>query len=89
MDHKDLFHTIAARLRNRGAPTSFQLAPKAKGKQGTNEALKLAEAGTRKEVIDEPDLTIIPKFNITGAQLSQMTQKITYQSICSHKSIQH
>ena len=89
VDHKDLFRAIAARLRNRGAPTSFQLAPKAKGKQGTNEALKLAEVGTHKEVIDEPDLTIIPKFNITGAQLSQMTQKIAYQSICSHKSVQH
>jgi hypothetical protein len=43
---------------------------------GTKEALKLAEAGTQKEVLDEPNLTIVPKFNITGVQLSVMTQKV-------------
>jgi hypothetical protein len=56
------------------------------GELGTKEAIKLAEAGTQKEVVDEPNLTIVPKFNITGVQLSVMTQKIAYQSICSHKS---
>ncbi|KIM81883.1 hypothetical protein PILCRDRAFT_71572 [Piloderma croceum F 1598] len=88
VEHKVLFRAIAANLRNRGAPTSFQAVPKASRELGTKEALKLAEAGTQKEVLDEPDLTVIPKFNITGAQLSVMTQKAAYQSICDRKSDQ-
>jgi hypothetical protein len=88
VEHKQLFHAIAARLRNRGAQTSIQLVPRTADNQGTREALRLAKAGTYKETIDEPDLTIIPKFDITGAQLSAMTQRIAYWSICNHKPIQ-
>jgi len=86
IDHRDLFRAIAARLRDRGAPTSLQLTPKTANERGTKEALELAKAGTLKEVLDKPDLTIIPKFNITGAQLSKMMQKIAYQGICNHKT---
>jgi exonuclease III len=85
VEHKDLFRAIAARLRNRGASTSLQQTPKAANELGTKEACELAKAGTHKEVLDEPDLTIIPKFNITGAQLSKMTQKVAYRNICDHK----
>ena len=86
IDHKDLFWAIAARLRNRSAPTSLRLTPKTANELGTKKALELARAGTLREVSDEPNLTIIPKFNITGAQLSKMTQKIVYQGICDHKA---
>src|SRR5258705_7100828 len=65
VEHKDLFRVIAANLRNRGTPTSFQTTSKTSGELGIKEALNLAETGTQKEVSDEPDLTIVPKFNMT------------------------
>ncbi|KIM82536.1 hypothetical protein PILCRDRAFT_44237, partial [Piloderma croceum F 1598] len=48
-------------------------------------AQDLAQQGTEKDFIDEPDLTINPRFNLTGAQLSLITQKLAYAGICNHK----
>ena len=47
----------------------------------------LAKEGATKTIPDEPDLNIDPKFNLTGAQLSELTQALAYNGICKHKSL--
>ncbi|KIM77600.1 hypothetical protein PILCRDRAFT_76558, partial [Piloderma croceum F 1598] len=49
-------------------------------------ASNLAVLGTTRENPDEPDLSIDPRFNLTGTQLSLITQKLAYMGICNHKS---
>ena len=86
IEHKNLYRAIVASLRSRGAPTSFQLVPQKKNDNGTLQALKLADQGTQKDQLDEPDLQIDPRFNLTGAQLSALTQRLAYQGICGTKA---
>jgi hypothetical protein len=85
IDYKDLFRALAAKLRSRGGPTKFLHIDKASGDAGSLNAQNLAQQGTEKDLVDEPDLTIDPRFNLTGAQLSLITQKLAYAGICNHK----
>ncbi|KZP23145.1 hypothetical protein FIBSPDRAFT_952218 [Athelia psychrophila] len=52
---------------------------------GNKEADKLEGEGTLREIFSELDLRIKNKFNITGGQLSKMTQAIVYQGIKENK----
>jgi hypothetical protein len=85
-EYKNLFCALAAKLRSRGAPTSFHLSPKNLDNPSSQSASDLAKLGTTKDNLDEPDLSIDPRFNLTGAQLSLTTQKLAYIGICKHKS---
>ena len=49
----------------------------------------LAKKGTTKTIQDEPDLNIDPKFNLTGAQLSELTQALAYTGICKQKFLKY
>ena len=84
--YKNLFCALAVKLRSRGAPTSFLLISKESDDPNPQKASDLALLGTTKENPDEPNLSIDPRFNLTGAQLSLITQKIAYTGICNHKS---
>ena len=86
IDYKDLFHALAAKLRSRGAPTSFLLTSKNTNSSNPLRVSDLAMKGTTREIPNEPDLTIDPRFNLTRAQLSLITQKLAYMGICTHKS---
>lgn len=55
--------------------------------KGNKEAKALARgaADRQTKVYDEPDLTIIPRFNLTSTQLSKLTQVLAYQGIYEQK----
>ena len=67
-------------LRARVAKTTLQAKGGTRESEGTREAKKLAEeAATRRtDIFDEPNLSIDPKFDLTGAQLSSLTQASAY-----------
>ena len=69
----------------------FQRASGPNMQPGNREARKLAlEAASRKdEIFDEPITEIDPRFNLTGAQLSKMTQTLAYQGICETKKCRY
>jgi len=79
--NKKFFRAIAAHLRKRGAVTTFQWVKGHGDDEGNIGADELAGQGARKDTADELDLTIPPEFNLTGAQLSKITQKLAYQGI--------
>ena len=53
---------------------------------GHTEAKNLAMEGAAKALYDEPNLKINLNFNLTGAQLTNMTQALTYKGICKTKA---
>ena len=73
----------------RTALTIFQQAKSSGNLRGSKEAYALAKEGTYKEAYDEPDLSIEPKFNLTGAQLSELSQALAYEGICKQKTIKY
>ena len=87
--YKDIFKATAAALRKRTAPTTFQQAKSSGNLRGSKEAYVLAKEGTYKETYDEPDLSIEPKFDLTGAQLSELSQALTYEGICEQKTLKY
>ena len=87
--NKPIIQAIAASLRNRGGPTYFVQMTNENMDAGCTEAKNLAVEGAEKELYDEPDLEINPKFNLTGAQLTCMTQALAYRGICEMKVIRN
>ncbi|KZP11171.1 ribonuclease H-like protein [Athelia psychrophila] len=79
--NRDIFRAIVALLRERSAPTRFKWVKGHSGILGNEEADVLAGAGALMNTFSELDLRIKNKFNLTGAQLSKMTQAIAYQGI--------
>ena len=88
IDYKDLFRTLAAKLKSIGGPTKFLHIDKVSEDACSLNAQNLAQQGTKKDLVDEPDLTIDPHFNLTWAQLSLITQKLAYAGICNHKKVE-
>ena len=69
----------------------FQRASGLNTQPGNREARKLPlEAASREDkIFDEPITEINPRFNLTGAQLSKMTQTLAYQGICKIKKLRY
>jgi len=87
--HKDIFKATAAELQMRTAPTTFQQAKSSRNLRGSKEAYALAKEGTYKETYDEPDLSIEPKFDLAGAQLSEISQALAYEGICEQRTLKY
>ena len=49
----------------------------------------LEAASHEDEIFDELITEINPRFNLTGAQLSKMTQTLAYQGICEMKKLRY
>jgi ribonuclease HI len=81
----DAFRAAAALLRIRTAPTAFEWVKGHSGEEGNEKADRLAEIGAKKDVPDNIDLSIPPRFDIQGAKMSALTQRIAYQGIMSHR----
>lgn len=79
--NKEFFMALAALLRERGAPTMFKWIKGHAGIEGNEGADKLAGEGAWKEEVDQIDLEIKDKFNLSGAQLSKITQALAYKGI--------
>lgn len=80
--NKKLFQAAAAALHKRGAPTTFIWIKGHSGEEGNKRANKLADEGVRKDVLDEPDVSINPAFSLTRVTLFKLTQATTYVRIC-------
>ena len=89
--NKDLYKSTVAALHQRLTPMTFQRASGPNTQPGNREARKLVlEAASREdEIFDKPITEIDPMFNLTGAQLSKMTQMLAYQGICETKKLRY
>lgn len=76
--NKEIIKPIVSHLRARGAITTFA---KATNPMALENAITLAQHGPNKVSYDAVDLTPDPKFNLTGAQLSEMSQALIYKGI--------
>ena len=80
---------IVAALRIRTAPTTFQWIERHCKMKGNKKANVLAKEGVVKIIPDELDLNIDPKLNLTGAQLSELSQALAYKGICKQKHLKY
>ena len=53
---------------------------------GYDKARNLEKQGATKEVYNEPNLNVHPNFNLTGVQLTTITQSLAYKGICELKA---
>lgn len=72
-------------LKRRTATTHFKWVKGHNGNQGNEESDALAKRGAEKEIPDEIDLTIPMEYDLQGAKMSTITQKIAYQGIMKQK----
>jgi hypothetical protein len=84
--NKGILKVIIAALRNRGGTTCFWKLAKENTEDGHQEAKDLTRQGATKELYDEPNLEIHPKFDLTRAQLAVMSQSLAYKGICERKN---
>jgi len=76
--NKEFIKPIVSHIRARGAITTFT---RTKGQPEAEEANTLANEGLHKIQYDNLDLSPNKKFNLSGAQLSTMSQAVAYQGI--------
>jgi ribonuclease HI len=88
VDNKELFQAAAYQLRIRSAKTSFEWVKGHSGVPGNEAADQAAAAGTLKPTPDELDLTVPDAFNIQGAKLRTLTQKLAYRAITLNQKYQ-
>ncbi|KAK0233990.1 hypothetical protein IW262DRAFT_1246588, partial [Armillaria fumosa] len=79
--NSDLIKATVAALRERETDTTFQWVKKHDDHQTTAEAARLAREGALKPSEEAFTPKINPKLRITGALLSNMTQKLAYKAI--------
>ncbi|EJF63491.1 hypothetical protein DICSQDRAFT_55889 [Dichomitus squalens LYAD-421 SS1] len=80
-----LIRAIYAKIRERKARTAIKLVKSQDGHIGSQNAKKLAREGAKKMVADVVPTTVDPKWVVSGASLSAMTQKLAYHVIRTRK----
>jgi hypothetical protein len=78
VQNREFIMPIVSHMRARGAITTFT---RDQGQAGNDNANKLAKDGIQRTSYNHLDLALNNKFNLTGAQLSTMSQAMVYQGI--------
>ncbi|KAG1762117.1 hypothetical protein EDD22DRAFT_979909 [Suillus occidentalis] len=81
IDNAELFQATAYHLRRRQAPTSFQWT---KGHNGT-----IALTGAVRQTTDTIDTYVPRNFEVQGARLQEITQKLAYKAIMNKSHLEY
>lgn len=84
-----IIRAVTARLRKRSARTTLQWIGKKKLGPENHEARKIAQSALSNNEIDTPDTSIPKGFNLTGAELSTLSQASAYAAIRELKNTKH
>jgi ribonuclease HI/exonuclease III len=80
-DNSTEWRALAYQLRKRSATTSFKWQKGHAGDEGNEEADKRATEGLGKPVPDQIDLEVPSGWNVPGAKLQAMTQRLAYKAV--------
>ncbi|KAK7683569.1 hypothetical protein QCA50_013407 [Cerrena zonata] len=81
LENADLIRAVIAHLRKRSAITTLRWTSKNKLTNENKAAKQLAKNGMSSTPIETIDITIPESFNLTGAELAQITQASAYGAI--------
>ncbi|KAI0056160.1 ribonuclease H-like protein [Artomyces pyxidatus] len=84
-----LFRVAVALLRQRSAPTGFKWVKGHSGVIGNENSDERAGVGAARETEDPIDTEIPPNFDLQGAKLSTITQRIAYKGVRAQKQYTH
>jgi ribonuclease HI len=83
IDNAEMFKAIAYQLRRRPSPTTFKWIKGHQGHIGNEKADRLALTGALRSDPDNINTYVPRNFDIQGAKLSEITQKLAYAEIMS------
>ncbi|KAG2336708.1 ribonuclease H-like protein [Suillus weaverae] len=81
VDNSEIFKAITYHLRCRPTPTTFKWVKGHQGNIGNEKADQLTLTGALHQEPDECDTYVPRNFDLQGAKLSAITQKLAYQAI--------
>ena len=84
---QEIFQRIAYALDTRGTKTTLKWIKGHSGNEGNKNADKKAEEGANKEKDDAIDLKIPKDYELEGAKLNKLTQKLAYMHVQEQKQI--
>ena len=87
-ENEDLFKKIKYEMDIRGKRPFLMWVKGHSGNEGNEKADGLAREGTEKEVKKEIDLTTSKEYELEGARLSKLTQKLAYKHIIKLRNIE-
>ncbi|KAF7798072.1 hypothetical protein EIP86_009286 [Pleurotus ostreatoroseus] len=85
--NSELFRVTAYHLRRRSAPTTFRWVKGHSGDEGNEGADNLAGQGAGLDRADDVDLAVPLRFDLSGAQISTLSQALAYRGILTSRTV--